>query len=715
MARDALTIGDRSFNSDDTTLVTEDIYLSASLTGEMLKFDTLTAVVRSLDTETLPLADNSGLALLDSDGRLLLARPRFDTVMQIPYGTPALYYRNGVLREKMYRYSVERIARTRYEIVCVSGMGILDDVQHYGGIYSGATVEAVLADIIGDTIPYTVDDALRNQRVYGWLPVKSKRENLHTLLFAMGAAVRKDGSGDAFITYLSQDVMGEVPTGRLSSTGGKVKPQDRVSAVSVTEHTFSILSTDEETTLYSGSVADNPVTSPLGAVFSGTLVTFSDPVHGLVIEGSEILESGVNYAVIAPSSSCTLTGKKYTHTTVVTTKTAEASGTANVLEVSDNTLISLANSENVAKRLLAYYSTDLVTIDAAVDFEKPGDRVVFTDPYLEQRTGYIESQDISVSQIMKAETVFVAGYEPTGGGNYYEHSELITEPGIWTVPEGVEKIRVVMIGGGAGGENGEDGGLSVQTNVASGTVPWSYGGLAATKGGAGGEAGASGKVTELVLEVTPGQTFTVAIGAGGDVGEPGGETSFGTRSSADGDQPSSGYIDIMTGNIYALPGEAGVDGGDGGDGAAGGSVGEWSGGAPGSSSSGRLSSTDDTYGSNTWTCDYSCSTPGGSGAAYGKAGVSGIKPKPSLGHGLITSMGSVVTKGASAVDRDPPETYGSGGHGGHGGGGNGSLNSISFTNPGSLTIDVGGFYVWIDGGKAGKASAGKQGCVIVYF
>lgn len=98
--------------------------------------------------------------------------------------------------------------------------------------------------------------------------------------------------------------------------------------------------------------------------------------------------------------------------------------------------------------------------------------------------------------------VFLMG---NGGAEKELVVQTITTSQTYTVPADVSLLFVWMCGGGAGGGQGGGGGND--------TV---YCG------------GSSGNTVNLALPVTPGQQFSVVIGAGGAAGAVGGDTSFGS-------------------------------------------------------------------------------------------------------------------------------------------------------------------------------------------
>lgn len=182
------------------------------------------------------------------------------------------------------------------------------------------------------------------------------------------------------------------------------------------------------------------------------------------------------------------------------------------------------------------------------------------------------------------------------GGELYTDYIYITESGTYTMPAGVTQITLVLIGGGDGGSGGDAG-------TAYYFDPDRDAGVAGT-GGRG------GKVYSTPLVINDGQQIDVVIGAGGAggsggfanypyrpnpqnkgqagaAGQPTTATLGTTFTSANGVYMSTGYVDLLTNKVYAVPGGTGLlgqsspsrgergrphygNGGSGGDGGAGG-------------------------------------------------------------------------------------------------------------------------------------------------
>lgn len=137
------------------------------------------------------------------------------------------------------------------------------------------------------------------------------------------------------------------------------------------------------------------------------------------------------------------------------------------------------------------------------------------------------------------------------GAFLFEAWELITESGTWTAPTGKSKLRIIVCGGGSGGENGKDG-------------TWD-------NAGANGADGIGGKIYAATININEQQSFSVSIGKGGAAGKAGTDTIFGAYTSENGEYFSPSYTDIASGNAYGRTGVAKPlngtgDGGKGGKG-----------------------------------------------------------------------------------------------------------------------------------------------------
>lgn len=701
-----------------------DCHIGDSLVGDELAVDTLTAIIRS-DTTPLPIAANE-LLMVGEDSLLGAESSEISLEKASYYGDPIALYRNGSQFAKFYLENMKRTGKNEYTFDCVSAIGLLLTSDHYGGLYTGETAAEVMEDVIGGIITYTLDDELASVPIYGLLPKATRRDNLRDLLFAIGGQIRKDSLGELHIVPMTASTPYEIAADDFY-TGGSVTGGKPATRINLTEHSFVQLASDELVTLYDGETAAEEMVTPKGATVVGALVDFSDPMHDLEIKNAEILESGVNYAVISGSPAAVLTGKKYTHSEKVISRSQKTGGSPNVISSSACTLINVMNSELVADRLMAYYgAAKTIEADIVVNGQKPGDAVTFEDPFGDPTTGYIADMELTISTIVKAKATLISGYIPVGSGNYYSNLMVITESGTFTVPNECKgKMRVVIIGGGDGGccgeagETGEDGtAYSSLTAMATGKK---YTGSPGS-GGAGGKGGNGGKVLVATINTQPGETVEIVVGTGGEGAEFGGEpgqgteTTFGTLSSASGYRPDVGYAPMMGGAVYATQGADGVAGGRGQEIPTGflaiteeyegeRPVVEYDGESWQAGSTGTYQSVNPDEGSSVFAAGGT-----GGGAAVGLDGEDGADGYAVLNvNGSCSTLGGNGGAGSVPVDAPAATIPGSGGHGGHGGGGGGGGGAV--VNSGDDKL--GGFGG--SGGNGGKGGNGAPGAVLIYY
>lgn len=683
----------------------------------------------------------------------------------LPNNTPIIVYRGGEIKARFVSSGVSRIGPVTYQFTGRSPMGALTGMVHTGGIYTGQTVEEVVKEICGNILSL-IKSVYAGVKLYGWLPYadgkeRSARDNLAQVLFAIGAYLRTDLNGVLRIEPLWDGTASLIDVDR-SYTGGTVKYDSPISAVTVTEHQY--VAGTEVKELFSGTAQN------------GDIITFSEPMHSLSATGFTILEGGANYAKISAGTGA-LTGKAYIHNTRLITQPVTAGAVENIKSVTDATLVSLVNSYAVAKRLADYYRCrETITNDIVSGHEKPGHVVSVYHPYDKKMvSACIQSLDTTMSATLKSSMEALVGFTPAQpeAAEYFDERVVLTGSGEWQVPENVTAITAVLIGGAQGGHCGHGGnpaevktesytetilGLLLQHN----TDKWALGG----KGGKGGDPGSGGKILQATFDVTPAQKFSYACGVGGfgaafdannwantpdTPGAEGTKTTFGGLDSSTGSTSDIGYTDPVTGEVFAAKGEQGIAGGDGAgmnpdhgdndryiqlkstsvvdeDGHV------WEGGATKVNDNGIVlpsagdeqsftGDLEDGYcgGDVTYNC--------GSGAAAGANGTPGNTagtfrlvsvprsgmPKTSI---TVTASGSASVPGANAtlIPRKPA-AYGKGGRGGYGGGGDGAtgLSRTYYGGSKSGTLNNYPGSVRTTGSNGAQGGPGGDGCIILYY
>lgn len=654
----------------------------------------------------------------------------------LPNNTPIIVYRGGEIKARFVSSGVSRIGPVTYQLTGRSPMGALTGMVHTGGIYTGQTVEDVVKEICGN-IPSLIKSVYAGVKLYGWLPYadgkeRSARDNLAQVLFAIGAYLRTDLNGVLRIEPLWDGTASLIDVDR-SYTGGTVKYDSPISAVTVTEHQY--VAGTEVKELFSGTAQN------------GDIITFSEPMHSLSATGFTILESGANYAKISAGTGA-LTGKAYIHNTRLITQPVTAGAVENVKSVTDATLVSLVNSYAVAKRLADYYRCrETITNDIVSGHEKPGHVVSVYHPYDKKMvSACIQSLDTTMSATLKSSMEALVGFTPAQpeSAEYLDERVVLTGSGEFQIPEGTTTIHYVMISAGQGGHCGEKGEPSgtaphfTHKNEQWGDTITGYAMGLGGKGGPGGKGGMGGRIVEGDLDVAQLKSLAYACGKSGKgaefspddlPGTDGTDTVFHGMTTAGASAPDWGFTDPITGEQFGGVGEDGLPGGDGAGRDP--SVSEYTddsvqqyvngtiaydedgnaftpgpvAGSDGKVSMTRIASTSTprSYG---W---YSSGLGGGPAAgANGKAGSSG---RGLPGETTVDVTGGSGADGMTAtLTPSKPKRYGRGGRGGYGGGGAGSGGIAVKNGNGTITPGTPG-----SGGLGSRGGPGADGCVILYY
>lgn len=720
MAKNKIVYASYIFSDDDETLRSGNEYQITSLIADELQADTIELEVKCSDKNIVVFTENA----------------------------PLQYYRENLLRSTYYVQSIKRIGGDKYTISADSAMGLLMKRLHVGGIYTGQTVKEVMNEICGN-IPILVKTVFADTKLYGWLsyckpPKSSARNNLAQVLYAIGAALTTDNNGVLRVEPLWDGVSSSIGETRMYFDGS-VETEKPISAVTVTEHQY-IAGTDEKA-LFSGTSQQ------------GDIITFSEPMHSLTATGFTILESGANYAKIS-SGSGSLKGKTYIHNTRLVTQTVTENAAENVKSVTDATLVSLVNSSAVAKRLADYYKCrETITNGIVSGQEKPGHVVSVYHPYDKKMvSACIVSLDTTMSGTLKSEMAALVGFLPPQPETteYYDERVLLTGSGEWTVPPDVTTYTRVLVGAGQGGKCGKAGALptskvSTQTETREGgshTWTVNYKGFLAkdlppAAGGEAGTPGEGGKVlVETVQNAVPGSKVSYSCGEGGagapyaensdEEGSLGGATTMGGSSSDSGSSNPSGYTDPMTGEVYAVPGIAGVPGGNG--------VGYDADGnliyppdivvnGRSYTHGGQGTAVDFETGNSAVSGSFDATSSGGLGGgpaykANGHNGGNGITPTMTSQYNnkKLTMQGGAQGTGATAQPPEKPSVYGNGGGAGNGGGGNGQTGwpcQASCTMRDDASYQMGDLEVYAGAatgrGLGSDGGQGGDGCIIIYY
>ncbi|MDD5883211.1 MAG: hypothetical protein PUD70_03905, partial [Firmicutes bacterium] len=658
--------------------------------------------------------------------------------------------------DKFYVVDAQRTGKFVYTIKAKSAIGVLDVIPYYGKLFVNTPLPDAIRDIIltdgmrRTETPFLMDLAesivlgsnLDTVTVTGWIPVCTKREALHHILFAQGINILK-AENDAFlISRISNLNAGEIdPNDEYE--GGSVDLTERVKSVEVTEHSYVQSPNADPVVLY-----DNTET----LVDLGTTVVFdSAPIVAASLSATgtlEILASNENCAIVTGVG--TLTGIPYTHTTNVVSRFNSSNADGQSISVSDATMVNAVNSNAVADRLYDYYSQKReIKIPIVLSGERCGLKYSCTSPFGDKKDAFISSMSVTASAIAKADCKMISGYDPPERPGELTHLVVLTGSGVFKVPQEVlesdnPRIRLVLIGGGQGGQggqSGEYGKTGLVNDVASLAKP-----------GSPGINGVPGRIRMIQIDTKISEYYSYSCGCGGQGGRPvsygeaqitgnmGEPTTFGDYSSEVGTIPEVGFIDPLSGNVYGGPSpdfskviRSGRGGGvvkridsEQSDGEY--RVDPESGvivvnEAIAEEYGVELGHVIEVRGGKSSVYEFSNAFNGYTGGGAGGPAINYIKWNYDNtgdgshyyingkniygGHG---GSGSIGLAGPSPFAFSET-AYGRGGIGGHGGGGGGSSGYLLYTASGyTVTAPTPGW-----GGAGGKGSDGAPGCILVYY
>ena len=483
-------------------------------------------------------------------------------MINLDYGTPVWFYQDDTLVGKFYVESVRRTGANAYQIQTVSAIGVLNNMYHVGGLFTGTTFGDVLAHILASdihgtgnsVIPYDIDDDVAELPVSGWLPYATKRQNLYQLVFANGVNIVKNIDGNPRFTFIyTAPSNSEEVDEEAIYLEGSMDYSNPYSKVSVMEHTYTEPVSGESTVLFDNTGAEAVYNKEV--FFSNAPVVVSTITAGT---GLTLVSATVNSAIVSGAGQ--LTGVPYLHSTKETTLGDPQSAEDKTISVPDCTMVNAINSQNLLLRLFAFYCPEghIEVARGGIQYngERCGKVYRLKNAFRETVTAYMSSMTFTVSSFNKADIELYANYTPAGQQGLYKNVIILDvatfaeDGGTFTVPDGVTEIKVVMIGGGTGGgsgwpgHNGEDAITHTEVeSTANLTAVW-YG-AEGGDGGEGGTGGSPGKVNSVVIQ-NPSATYSYTIGTGGEGGAHTGyipDTVDELRAAMENEHPDTEYTD----------------------------------------------------------------------------------------------------------------------------------------------------------------------------
>lgn len=591
--RNQIYIGSKSdpdYYFDNEGIDSASVVQNVALVGQELSVDSFTALVRDDESRLRDIAhfrssDGQEIVLGDSSVYAVDVGDELQVsgLIRLESGTPVLFYQDSVLIGRFYVRSVVRKGKNLYQLDAVSAIGMLDEMDHGGGLFLSTTFGTVLQHILaaglhgsGDpVIDYMIDDDVRDLPVSGWLPHDTKRNNLYRIVFANGVNIvknvdsREDYNGIPRFTFLytapdAAEPIGEEPV----YNQGDVRYSKPYTRVVVHEHTYSDQQSEEPAVLFDNSEGEGVNLAEVW--FENAPVVVSSIVASA---GLTIVSMTENSAILTGNGK--LTGRPYQHSTRECSQGDPTAPDEKTIQVKNETFVNMINSANLINRLFAFYCQEdfiqEISNGIVYDGQRCGKVYSFKDPFGSQATAFLASMEITASAINKADCKFYANYVPAGQRGLYQHVDIIEpevdpetgEPvteGDWEVPDGVTEFKVVMIGGGTGGgsgwpgENGQDASCYTEIEQTADLSAIWYG-AEGGEGGSGGTGGAPGRVKAVVVEnAVPGTVYHWSLGEGGEGGAATGfipDTVAQLRAALENENPGTTYTDAQIEEMIA--------------------------------------------------------------------------------------------------------------------------------------------------------------------
>ena len=574
MAKNRIVIGSPAapfLELDSDYIISTNIRKDADPTGLTLPVGTLEIVFEFRGFADLYCPSDYPDGFEDADGNEMYCKSVDACVVaDIPYGMDVRVFNGDNRLGIFYVKEVVQTGKNQYTIQAQDWVGVFDDFAYPGYFVAGVSGNVTFGSIVDNvavslesymsTIPevmrriysrmkYQSSDIKTMVMKIGLIPGGTRKDAMQTLLFCANVVCMESGEDLVFST-LTDSISGTITPDRIYQ-GGTITEIASHNAITVTEHTYSVptsANTDDYELIFDNSEQADP---PAATTF---------PVQGLPVVKTRA-EGFV--PIIAPLNGGMLMlvigqGKVYGLRAVDVKNEIKVSipGNKNGSELRvDSPAISAQQSNAILNRLKAYHfaQKQKITQDVVLNDEQPGRKYIMRDAFGEDDEAAVESMQVSLSAVAKAQISAVSGWTPYID-RPFSRSVVLTGAGTWKVPEGIHAFTVTMIGGGSGGSSGKRG--PDGSNSKRG-----YKGPTFRHNGADGTPGDGGAIRTVTIN-NPDKAYVYQCGVGGSggypsddpevstPGRPGTETTFGAFSSASGRAQKDGYTDIFTGKQY---------------------------------------------------------------------------------------------------------------------------------------------------------------------
>lgn len=332
------------------------------------------------DLELHAQVDISGLTLAGGTARFDLA---LEDNLELFFQQGQIFkvFQKNSLKGTYYLDEAQKTGPGQYQVECVDGIGLLTDGQTLGGLYRNAPFRQVVQELLGEEVPFRIQDELADIALNGWIAAGTKRDGLLQAAFGAGALVTVEPEGTLFLKKLP-DAAESVILKKQIFQGGTTSSNAPYTQVELTASEYL---PGERKTVYSGETQAGKQT-----------VLTKDPEDEYQITGGEILDSGANFVTfqVDTPGPVTITGRQQERLkTRFSTQMegVEESARSNILS-GEGTMVSPDRAAEILKRLVTYGQNSQTLRQTVVNEElKPGDYVTTEKSFDGQLVGYILS------------------------------------------------------------------------------------------------------------------------------------------------------------------------------------------------------------------------------------------------------------------------------------------------------------------------------------
>jgi len=358
------------------TVFEKDMIRSASVTEEFQPLS-LTVPISQLEVELF--SDDTDFSIIDPSGDYSLLQYRQPmSVIEVIDGSERFIGR-------YYLDVWENLTDNLIKLVCMDEIGLLDTVTYRGGLWlEPITMGELLSQMFtGMDVDYEIDPDLETAPLTGWIPICTYREALQQICFAAGSYIlcaRQNG----IIKFGRIDAIGAVTRGiycgvpnagrtrvwkkrfRQSQWGGVMPVYDIPNSQQSTDQKISLRTqvTGVEISMHDITLGDAKRKLFEGWLEPGTHeIRFSQPMHSVTVSGDAILlespYNSANYAgvfVLSPGN-VLVEGLVYNDSITKYGVYMDSSEVvkANVLTISDASMVNSGNGPEIAQRVFDYY------------------------------------------------------------------------------------------------------------------------------------------------------------------------------------------------------------------------------------------------------------------------------------------------------------------------------------------------------------------------